>query len=115
MKSKQKIKKQESNKEKEVINNVKNELEILNDNIQNKKARKEFEKQVDLAQARIWEQDYQNYIKYQNETNKRILELNQQFIADLEKQAKNGNKYYDYGMSDAEKELNKDLLEKANV
>ena len=83
--------------------------------IEHKKARKELEKQVDLAQARIWEQDYQNYIKYQNETNKRIRELNQQFIADLEKQAKNGNKYYDYGMSDAEKELNKDLLEKANA
>ena len=83
--------------------------------IENKKARKEYEKQVDLAQARIWEQDYQNYIKYQNETNKRIKELNQQFIADLEKQAKHGNKYYDYGMSEDEKNLNKDLLEKANV
>ena len=113
-KEKMEIEKEEKRKnemkEKEKIIRSINEKQI-----ENKKARKEFEKQVDLAQARIWEQDYQNYIKYQNETNKRILELNQQFIADLEKQAKNGNKYYDYGMSDAEKELNKDLLEKANV
>ena len=39
------------------------------------KDKKEFERQVDLAQGRIWKQDYLNYLQYENETNRRIKEL----------------------------------------
>ena len=60
-------------------------------------------------------QDYNNYINYQNEINKRIKELNRQNILEWENQAKAGKKYADYGMSETEKALNKELLEKANA
>ena len=70
---------------------------------------------MDLAQGRIWEQDYKNYINYQNEIKRRIRELNQQNIAALDSQVKLGKKNADIGMSETEKALNKELLEKANV
>ena len=91
-------------------------LKKINDKIiENKKARKEFEKQVDLAIERIMKQDYNNYINSQNEINKRIMELNRQNILEWEKQSKSKMKNPDYGMSETEKALNKELLEKANA
>ena len=102
-------------KKKEIIENRIKLRNIYDKQVENKKARKEYEKQVDLAQGRIWEQDYQNYINYQNETNKRIRELNRLNNLAIDNQLKNGKKYYDYGMSETEKAINKDLLDKANI
>ena len=113
-KEKMEIEKEEKRK-KEIIENRIKLRNIYDKQVENKKARKEYEKQVDLAQGRIWEQDYQNYINYQNETNKRIRELNRQNNLAIDNQLKNGKKYYDYGMSETEKAINKDLLDKANI
>ena len=113
-KEKMEIEKEEKRK-KEIIENRIKLRNIDDKQVENKKARKEYEKQVDLAQGRIWEQDYQNYINYQNETNKRIRELNRQNNLAIDNQLKNGKKYYDYGMSETEKAINKDLLDKANI
>ena len=113
-KEKMEIEKEEKRK-KEIIENRIKLRNIYDKQVENKKARKEYEKQVDLAQGRIWEQDYQNYINYQNETNKRIRELNRLNNLAIDNQLKNGKKYYDYGMSETEKAINKDLLNKANI
>jgi hypothetical protein len=113
-KEKMEIEKEEKRK-KEIIENRIKLRNIYDKQVENKKARKEYEKQVDLAQGRIWEQDYQNYINYQNETNKRIRELNRLNNLAIDNQLKNGKKYYDYGMSETEKAINKDLLDKANI
>ena len=43
--------------------------------VEEKKAKKEFERQVDLAQGRIWKQDYLNYLQYENDTSRRIKEM----------------------------------------
>ena len=88
---------------------------IYDQQIKTKKAKLEFEKQVDLAQGKIWEQDYKNYINYQNEINRRIKELSKQNILALENQVKYGKNCIDSGMSETEKEMNKDLIEKANA
>jgi hypothetical protein len=96
------------------MNEMKIKLRSIYDKqVANKKARKEYEKQLELAQGKIWEQDYKNYIQYQNETNKRIRELNKQNIMALDNQVKLGKKYSDVGMSETEKAINKELLDKA--
>ena len=82
--------------------------------VKDKLAKKEFERQVDLAQGRIWKQDYENYLKYENETSRRIKELIRKNISALDNQVKFGKKNVDDGMSSNEKAMNKDILEKAN-
>ena len=82
--------------------------------VEEKKAKKEYEKQVDLAQGRIWKQDYLNYLQYENETNRRIKELIRKNMSALNDQAKFKKKNVDDGMSENEKAMNKEMLEKAN-
>ena len=82
--------------------------------VEEKKAKKEYEKQVDLAQGRIWKQDYLNYLQYENETNRRIKELIKKNMSALNDQAKFKKKNVDDGMSENEKAMNKEMLEKAN-
>ena len=114
--SQEKLEKEREERRIKEINENKIKLRKIYDmQVENKKARKEYEKQVDLAQGRIWEQDYKNYINYQNEINKKIKELSQQNINALENQIKVRTKSIDAGMSETEKALNKELLEKANA
>ena len=80
--------------------------------VEDKKAKKEYERQVDLAQGRIWKQDYLNYLQYENETNRRIKELIRKNMDSLSNQAKSQKKNVDDGMSENEKAMNKDILEK---
>ena len=87
---------------------------IYDQQVKDKLAKKEYERQVDLAQGRIWKQDYENYLKYENETSKRIKELIRKNISALDNQVKFGKKNVDDGMSQNEKAMNKDILEKAN-
>ena len=88
---------------------------IYDQQVANKKARKEYERQVNLAQGRIWEQDYKNYVNFERETNKKIKELIRENMACMDNQNKGPKKYYDYGMSETEKALNREILEKANA
>ena len=105
---------QEEKRKKEIEENKKYLRSIYDKQVANKMKRKEFEKQVNLAQGRIWEQDYKNYINYQNETNRKIRELYKQNISALDAQVKAGKTDIDSGMSPAEKAMNRELLEKAN-
>ena len=107
-------KEKEEKRKKEIKENKIKLRKIIDKQIEYKKARKEFEKQVNLAKERIWEQDYKNYINYQKEINKKIRELNRQNNLILDNQAKAGKIYDDLGMSDTEKAKNRELLEKAN-
>ena len=114
--SQEKLEKEKEERRIKEINENKIKLRKIYDmQVENKKARKEYEKQLDLAQGRIWEQDYKNYINYQNEINRKIKELNQQNIDALNNQVKYRTKSIDAGMSETEKALNKELLEKANA
>ena len=87
---------------------------IYDQQVKDKLAKKEYERQVDLAQGRIWKQDYENYVKFENETSRRIKELIRQNMAALNNQAKLGKKNIDDGISPNEIAMNKDILEKAN-
>ena len=87
---------------------------IYDQQVKDKLAKKEYERQVDLAQGRIWKQDYENYVKFENETSRRIKELIRQNMAALNNQAKLGKKNIDDGISSNEIAMNKDILEKAN-
>ena len=80
--------------------------------VEERNKKKEFERQVDLAQGRIWKQDYLNYLQYENDTNRRIKEL---IRKNLQHAGNNQNvkKNYDEGMSENEKAMNKEMLEKA--
>ena len=80
--------------------------------VEDKKAKKEYERQVDLAQGRIWKQDYLNYLQYENETSRRIKELIRKNMLSLKNQTKYQKKNVDDGMSENEKAMNKDILEK---
>ena len=79
--------------------------------VEEKKAKKEFERQVDLAQGRIWKQDYLNYLQYENDTSRRIKEMIRKNMSALNNQPVKKN-IYD-GMSENEKAMNKEMLEKA--
>ena len=78
--------------------------------VEEKKAKKEYERQVDLAQGRIWKQDYLNYLQYENDTSRRIKEMIRSNLNSQKLEKKN----YDEGMSENEKAMNKEILEKAN-
>ena len=82
--------------------------------VEEKKAKKEYERQVDLAQGRIWKQDYLNYLQYENDTNRRIKELIRKNMSFLNEQNNAKRKNVDEGMSENEKAMNKEMLEKAN-
>ena len=81
--------------------------------VEEKKAKKEYERQVDLAQGRIWKQDYLNYLQYENETSRRIKDLIRKNMSALNNQANAKKKNVDDGMSENEKAMNKEMLEKA--
>ena len=82
--------------------------------LKKKKAKKEYERQVDLAQGRIWKQDYLNYLQYENDTNRRIKEMIRKNMSFLNEQNNAKRKNVDEGMSENEKAMNKEMLEKAN-
>ena len=79
--------------------------------VEEKKAKKEFERQVDLAQGKIWKQDYLNYLQYENDTSRRIKEMIRKNMSALNNQPVKKN--IDDGMSENEKAMNKEMLEKA--
>lgn len=113
--TKERMEKEEEERKKKEINESKIYLRNIYDKqVRDKQARKEYERQVDLAQGRIWNQDYKNYVNYEKEMNKKIKELYRQNIIDSNSQLQ-GNKYCDLGMSETEKALNKEILEKANA
>lgn len=87
--------------------------EYYDKQVQDKKAREEKEHQIDLAQGRIWNQDYKNYIENEKEINRKVRELAKKNLAALDAQVKLGKYDVDKGMSQAEREMNYDLIRQA--
>ena len=104
-------KENEKRKKLEMKENQKKLKMFYDKQVEDKKARKEFERQADLAQGKIWKQDYLNYLQYENDTNKRIKELIRRNMS--VGNTKTVKKNVDDGMSEIEKAMNKEMLEKA--
>ena len=87
--------------------------EFYDKQVQEKLAKKEYQHQIDLAQGRIWNQDYQNYIENEKEINRRVRELARKNLKALDAQVKMGKYDIDNMMSPAERAMNLELLRKA--
>ena len=81
--------------------------------VQEKLAKKEYQHQIDLAQGRIWNEDYKNYIENEKEINRKVRELARKNLKALDAQVKMGKYDIDNMMSPAEREMNLELLRKA--
>ncbi len=97
-------------KEKE---NKKMMKEYYDKQVKEKKAKEEYEHQINLAQGKIWNQDYKNYIETEKENNRIVRELAKKNLSILDAQVKLGKYDVDKTMSTAEREKNLELLRKA--
>ena len=87
--------------------------EFYDKQVKDKKDKEEAEHQIDLAQGRIWKQDYQNYIEHEKETNRIVRDLAKKNLSILAAQVKMGKYDVDKTMSTAEREMNLEALRKA--
>jgi hypothetical protein len=98
-------------------NDKKNNQKMLKDfydrQVLERKARDEYEKQLDKVQADIWKKDCEQFFEREKETNKMIREFEKNNVKELDKQVKMG-KYDVDKMTEFEKEYNYELLQKAN-
>ena len=86
--------------------------EFLDKQCEEKRKEREYERQIDLHQGRIWEQDTKNYYEHEKEVNAIIRAMNKNNLEALKSQI-SYNKNHQEGMSDNERAMNRDLLEKA--
>jgi hypothetical protein len=98
-------------------NDKKNNQKMLRDfydkQVLEKKAKDEYEKQLDKVQADIWKKDCEQFFEREKETNKMIRDFEKNNVKELDKQVKMG-KYDVDKMTEFEKEYNYELLQKAN-
>ena len=98
-------------------NDKKNNQKMLKDfydrQVLERKARDEYEKQLDKVQADIWKKDCEQFFEREKETNKMIRDFEKNNVKELDKQVKMG-KYDVDKMTEFEKEYNYELLQKAN-
>ena len=98
-------------------NDKKNNQKMLKDfydrQVLERKARDEYEKQLDKVQADIWKKDCEQFFEREKETNKMIREFEKNNVKELDKQVKMG-KYDVDKMTEFEKEYNYELVQKAN-
>ena len=98
-------------------NDKKNNQKMLKDfydrQVLERKARDDYEKQLDKVQADIWKKDCEQFFEREKETNKMIREFEKNNVKELDKQVKMG-KYDVDKMTEFEKEYNYELLQKAN-
>ena len=81
--------------------------------VKEKKAKEDMEHQINLAQGRIWNQDYKNYIETEKENNRIVRDLAKKNLSILDAQVKMGKYDVDKTMSTAEREMNLEILRKA--
>ena len=87
--------------------------EYLDKQMEERRQQKEYEKQVDQAQGRIWKQDTQNYIEHEKEVNAIIRMMNKNNLNALKSQIEYAEKNKLIGgMSQNEREMNRELLDK---
>ena len=88
--------------------------EFYDNQVKAKKAKDDFEKQIDLAQGKIWKQDYLNYIQNEKEISKKQKEFEKKNLKILDAQIKMGKYDVDKGMSETEKLINFNILKEAS-
>ena len=92
-------------------NNQKSLRDFYDKQVLEKKQREEYEKEIDKIQADIWKNEYQKYLQNEKETNKIIRDYEIRNVKMLDEQVKMG-KYDVDRMTDIEKAMNRELLEK---
>ena len=106
---------EEDNRIKEKIKmNKKMMKEFYDNQVKLKKAKDDYEKQIDLAQGKIWNQDYLNYIESQKEITRKQKEFEKKNLKILDAQMKMGKYDVDRGMSENEKKMNYEILKQAS-
>ena len=106
---------EEDNRIKEKIKmNKKMMKEFYDNQVKLKKAKDDYEKQIDLAQGKIWNQDYLNYIESQKEITRKQKEFEKKNLKILNAQMKMGKYDVDRGMSENEKKMNYEILKQAS-
>jgi len=78
-----------------------------------KKLQAKKEHEVDVAQGKVWDKDVKIYNEHEKEVKKIIREMNIRNLKALDEQVKMGKQNVDHGMSESEKAMNRDILEKA--
>ena len=81
--------------------------------VQEKKDKEQYEKNIDKIQAEIWKKDTDTFFEKEKETQKLIREFEKNNVKELDKQVKLG-KYDVDKMTQFEKDYNYELLQKAN-
>ena len=98
------------------INKKKNQKMIrdfYDKQVQEKKDKEQYEKNIDKIQAEIWKKDTDTFFEKEKETQKLIREFEKNNVKELDKQVKMG-KYDVDKMTQFEKDYNYELLQKAN-
>ena len=104
---------EEQRKKQKIIENKKMIKNFLDKQCEEKRKEKEYEHQIDLCQGRIWEQDTKNYYEHEKEVAAIIRAMNKNNLEALKYQINYNNNQKHEGMSENEKAMNRDLLEKA--
>ena len=78
-----------------------------------KKLQAKKEHEVDVAQGKVWDKDVKIYNEHEKEVKRVIREMNIRNLKALDEQVKMGKQNVDHGMSELEKAMNRDILEKA--
>ena len=87
--------------------------EFYDKQVQEKKERNEYEKNIDRIQAEIWKKDTDTFFEKEKEVRKLIRDYEKNNVKELDKQVKMG-KYDVDKMNQFEKDYNYELLQKAN-
>ena len=87
--------------------------EFYDKQVQVKKEKDNFEHEQNMAQGRIWKQDYLNYVENQKEINQKQKEFEKKNWKILNAQLKMGKYDVDKVMSEEERKMNYDILKKA--
>ena len=104
---------EEQRRKQKIIENKKMIKNFLDKQCEEKRKEKEFEHQIDLCQGRIWEQDTKNYYEHEKEVAAIIRAMNKNNLEALKYQINYNNNQNHEGMSENEKAMNRELLEKA--
>ena len=101
-------------REKEIREGKVNYRHYLDKQVNDRKIRDNYEHDVvDKVQAKIWKNDVERYNKREKEVAKTIREMNIRNLKALDELVKIGKGNVDHGMSENEKLMNREILEKA--
>ena len=100
-------------REKEIREGKINYRHYLDKQVNDKKIRDNYEHEVDLAQAKIWKKDIENYNKHEKDVAKIIRDMNIRNLKTLDEQIKMKNNNLNDGMNENERLMNREILEKA--